>query len=278
MKEEYERVAEELWDRGYAYVKVDEPSLITEVRDSFKYFVERRKEKKDFDFWCHRIPGEHEDDLGLIRSDGKVKDLKWYFHDNVFLRRVLEKNSDNLASSDYDFLEVNQKLFNEINKIGIAITEALDHLYDLDVANQYVLSTADVVPYSTTTMRGIYYPDVLNQNGARKHFDRDFLTIHLGDEGGQLIAVVDGKERIISPPLGYAVVFFGVKVLWVTKGKKEPLIHKSTTQKGLSRFAIVHFGHISIRDYEAKDSYQAEIDYYKKFHKRLLSGEYRWQV
>jgi isopenicillin N synthase-like dioxygenase len=109
-------------------------------------------------------------------------------------------------------------------------------------------------PYSTSVLRFLRYPDIPGQAGAKDHFDKSFLTIHLGDDGGELyIEDRAGQWVLASPPQGMALVFFGVKALYASNGVLTPLRHKATTEPGKVRTAAVLFAHVGL-DIDVQDA------------------------
>jgi hypothetical protein len=159
----------------------------------------------------------------------------------------------------------------------IPVMQALDTLYQLGVTRHFMSSCTEAVPYGTTVLRSLYYPAGDQQVGAVPHLDRGFITAHLGDVGGQLLAYSgkDGAgEVVVSPKPGEMLLFWGVKILWVSGGKIQPLWHGSTVHA--DRFAQVLFGHVPIAEYQVKNALVANEDFYRDFLPRITTGAYRW--
>lgn len=252
--------AKELWEKGITFFPIEE-SLVKPARTGFKDFLKRRDEKKDHSDWSLCRPGEAERDLGLIQRIGGKYDVKSFFHQDGSLFDRLQQGllTD---PKDVNFLSANLHLLHAVNFAGGNLTKVLDNIYGIDCHTDYMQCQRFANPYCATTLRSLFYPDSPTQTGAQAHIDRSFLTIHLGDEGGNLQMLIDDQWQNISPPAGYAVAFFGVKVLWVTNGLKQPLRHRSVTFPGFDRFAFVHFGHVSVGDYLVTNA-QTALEYWQ---------------
>lgn len=252
--------AEQLWEEGYTFFPLDE-ALVEPARCGFKQFLQRRKLQSDQRDWCLQRPGEDESDLGLIQRYGGEYDVKSFFHHDSSLLEQLTQQRLLYDARDTEFLSANSRLLKGVNDIGCQLVEALDELYNLDCSADYLHCLQNGAPYCATTLRSLFYPAGPLQTGAKAHIDRSFLTIHLGDEGGSLQVLIDGQWENISPPAGYGVAFFGVKVLWLTAGTKQPLRHRSVTFPGSDRFAFVHFGHVQLRGYQVTNAQIAQKDW-----------------
>lgn len=276
-----QRVARDLWKNGFSIFPIDR-TLVKPTAVDFKRFLDRRTARNDAESWRFEVPGEGEFDAGLNSRIGQVgKDKKWYFHDNVYLRQRLSKLDVGLYGLDKQFLDDSQRLFSYSSNLAVAIGVELDSLYQLRVSEQIRSCITTVRPFCTSTLRSLYYPDIAGQTGAKAHVDRGLFTIHFGDLGGCLSVVDDvtgSNPRAISPPEGYAVIFWGIKALWVTGGEKHPVWHQSTTTKGEARFAFVNFIHVPITEYLVKDNVEALKDFYQTFLPRIESGEYIWDT
>jgi hypothetical protein len=260
-KTDWERIAKLLWEEGMAIFPIDE-SLVEPARESFKQFLKRRDEKQDHADWCFQRPGEEEYDLGLIQRTGGKYDVKSFFHQDSVLTYGSDLMGQLTDKQDADFLIHNHVLLKSVNEAGRSLTRALEEQFGPQCSWNYSYCSRISMPYCTTTLRSLYYPEGPAQSGAKAHIDRSFLTIHLGDQGGKLQSLdTRGQWMDISPPTGWAVAFFGVKALWVTKGKKGPLKHRSLTIPGNDRFAFVHFGHVPIPGYTVTDAGDA-LDYW----------------
>lgn len=280
-------VMQELWGTGFAFYHLD-PCLAEVQRTGLREFLKRRTERGDADQWAFTRLGEETDnpDVGLEKFDGSEvdpisglpKDCKSRFHDDCTLRERVSQTSLRLSQEDHFFLEQTE-YFREINNaFSYKQAATLDDLQGLHCANEVHLCQQHSTPFATTTQRGLYYSAQQVAGGAQAHIDRSFLSNHSGDQGGKLEAFIDGNWECISPPEGQAVVFLGVKALWVTHGEKQPLLHRSTTTVGEERTATVHFGQIRLCDYELRDSSIAAADYGRLFQERASAGEYHWQL
>jgi isopenicillin N synthase-like dioxygenase len=262
---DWNRVAKVLWEEGVAIFPIDE-SLVEPAREGFKQFLKRRDEKQDHADWCFQRPGESEHDLGLIQRAGGEHDVKSFFHQDSVLTFDSHFVHQFTEPQDVHFLVSNHELLNHVSEAGRFLTKALQEQFGPQCSSAYSYCSRVSMPYCTTTLRSLYYPDGPAQSGAKAHIDRGFLTIHLGDQGGNLQMLINEEWENISPPAGYAVAFFGVKALWVTKGKKGPLRHRSVTIPGHDRFAFVHFGHVPVLNYQVTDA-QAALEYWNSLHK-----------
>jgi hypothetical protein len=248
-------VAKTLWNEGFAFYNFDE-RLVVLARDHLQTFLQRRIDRGDNAAWSFTRPGEEQDlpDLGLSQFDGteddplsgNKKDCKARLHDDCSLRQRLDERGVILCDLDLEFLRHNAILLEAVNQKAYQIALALDELYGLNCANEVLYCQRHVSPFGTTLMRSLFYAALRIISGAQSHIDRSWNTNHLGDLGGVLEAKLSGRWENISPPAGKAVSFFGVKSLWVTRGKKRPLLHRSTTRPGEERFANVHFSHVRL--------------------------------
>jgi len=248
-------VARTLWNEGFAFYNFDE-RLVTTARAHLQTFLQRRMDRGDADAWSFIRPGEEQDlpDLGLSQFDGteddplsgSKKDCKALFHDDCSLRTRLDDRGVILCNLDHEFLRHNAILLDAINQKAYEIALTLDSLYGLRCAAEILYCQYRASAFSTTLLRSLFYPAMSESSGAQAHIDRSWNTNHLGDLGGKLEAKLGRQWENISPPAGQAVSFFGVKSLWVTRGQKRPLLHRSTTRPGEERFANVHFSHVRL--------------------------------
>ena len=114
--------------------------------------------------------------------------------------------------------------------------------------------------YSANVMRLLSYPPQINSIVGKEHIDRGLFTIHLGDQGGKLLAIDNyGNEVCVSPKPGQVLIFFGVKCLWASKGKVRPLRHKAVSTPNHLREAVVTFWHTDNLDgYKVTNAANAE--------------------
>lgn len=202
--------------------------------------------------------GEDEPDVGLVYRSGKNgSDHKYFFHYAHDLR-LSEK-----AQKQFGILK---KLYETLGRLSLNISQQFDDEYaeyfSGPLTTSILQSLLEPLPYSTTTLRGLWYPNTIDQNGAKAHIDRSFISTHLGDEGGKLWALQSHDEKqgvVVSPPKGKALVFFGVKALYVSRGRLQPLLHRSTVEQTGDRKALVQFSHldINIPVIDAKRAYDA---------------------
>lgn len=264
MDKHLEQALARLVGRGFTYLPVDE-SLVVEATEAYKDVMQQLGVFSDQTAVTQQRRGEMEKDLGLIfRPGGTGQDLKYCLHiaKDLDLAKILP-----LVKSKEPFLLL-QELYGHINQLAYEVAVGLSTGYPAFFPGhlpQLVASAASSPrPYNTNTLRCLYYPQAPEQTGAKLHIDRSFLTFHLGDYGGKLLAREDedgGEETIVSPIAGEALIFFGVKVIYPTQGKLRPLWHRSTTDGGV-RNAMVQFVHadFGVEVTTASDSYR---DYFK---------------
>lgn len=274
----WKSIAQKLWEQGTTLLPIDE-SLVRQSREGFKHFLQRRDEQKDHADWSLQRRGEDECDVGLVQRNGGLHDVKSFFHHDDRLNCSLLARGVLTDETDTHFLLQNLALLDSVNEAGKSLARALDTRYGLNCAALYESCLRNGhLPYFTTTLRSLYYRDSPGQVGAQEHIDRSFLTIHLGDQGGSLqTPAANGEWVDISPPEGFAVAFFGVKALWVTKGRKGPLLHRSVTVPGKDRFAFVHFGHVPLKFHSVRKASESAEDFTSLFLPAITSGLYHWQ-
>jgi isopenicillin N synthase-like dioxygenase len=255
-----------LINQGYMFFEVD-LELVQAGMSAWKRLIAMKKDL------VRGLPivrkGEPEADLGLIvRPGAEGGDYKYFFHlAHDFFIYMSGTQKMQLASLEQEFKALEQ-LRKYLNKLAFQIAERLDAEYE-DLFGDLLLpavqdGTSFSVPYATTTLRSLWYPPALRQTGAGIHIDRSLFTIHLGDEGGLLLGHDNERgdgTRVITPPKGYVAVFFGVKALYLSDGKIQPLWHSSTVEEGKDRFAMVHFVQASI-GFEVRQAKEAYKDFY----------------
>jgi len=238
----------ELVTRGYVFIDVRR-DLVEGAHRQYLRLIEAYKDQASEKVAFIR-PGEVEPDLGLIFKNGQDADYKYYLH---YAHDWWRHTRPPLSPVTPQAL---RKLYRFNNQVSVMITKALvksyPTLFPETVVRSTITAALESVPYGTNALRGLYYPaatESQEQTGAKGHYDRGFLTIHLGDAGGQLIAHANEADTVgtaISPPPGKAVVFFGVKAALLTRNCIKPLWHSSRTVPGQDRTAMVHFTHIDV--------------------------------
>lgn len=189
--------------------------------------------------------GEYEPEVGLVYRPGKNgSDHKYFFHYSHDLQFPVEATKQ---------CGVLKKLYEMLGLLSLTIGQQLDdeysELFSSPLAPNILQCLLQSLPYSTTTLRGLWYPNTVDRNGAKAHIDRSFITAHLGDEGGNLWAILnpDDEQGVpVSPPKGKALLFFGVKALHVSGGRLKPLRHRSTVEQDGDRKALVQFTHLDV--------------------------------
>jgi len=195
-------------------------------------------------------PGELPDefDIGLTYKNGtEATDHKFFWHYSHDLRKhfsEIQLQHLNRFAAELEALDRLQKRLEEASRGVIDCLDKVPGLFESGLPDNILASYRRSRPYATTTLRGLWYPAGGAQDGAKRHADRNFLTIHLGDIGGQLLGSVDQdaqQDKLVSPKPGQALVFFGVKAWLLSKRKLPFMWHQSTVEPGHDRQALVHF-------------------------------------
>lgn len=259
----YEKVADDLVENSYAFVPID-TVLVNNAMGATQKLLRTLGDVKR---WALTRDGEHEADVGHITKRYKDGyDEKTYFHFALDLPLLLDNAGVRESAQQKACLQIIEQLHMGLRSIALNIVTALQ------VPERELLSFATDglmrntfrlhEPYNTSVLRYLEYPDINHQTGAREHYDKSLLSIHLGDDGGELYAFDRSGEWVaISPPPGMAVVFFGVKILYATDGKLLPLKHKSTTVPGRMRTAMVMFAHADV-EHQVTDSQKSHDEFY----------------
>jgi hypothetical protein len=241
MSQEVARLVDELFKKGFGYIPIN-AQLINNAKSAAQIFIDSLE-------GCHvgwdfTRQGESSPDVGVIEKIGK--DIKTYFHSTHDM--PLLAHGKRLTSQQRECLRVMDLCRRSLETLGLNIAAELETCFEnVDLKGLMLQASRMTVPYNVSTLRILSYPDVRDQRGASPHYDRSFISIHLGDSGGHLlIQNGDGAWERASPPQGSALVFCGVKVLELTKGRLKPVLHKSTTIRGKERTAAVMFVHADI--------------------------------
>lgn len=264
MDVDYERAAHDLIENGYAFVPID-TVLVNNGMGATRKLLGTISDNKR---WTLTRDGEHEADVGHItKRYTEGYDEKTYFHFALDLPLLLDNAGVRESAQQKACLQIVEQLHMGLRSIALNIVTALqapEHKLLCLATDGLMRNTFRLnEPYNTSVLRYLEYPDVNHQTGAREHYDKSLLSIHLGDKGGELYALDRSDEWVaISPPPGMAVVFFGVKILYATKGKLLPLKHKSTTVPGRMRTAMVMFTHADV-GHQVIDSQKSYDDFYR---------------
>ena len=236
-----------LLNQGQAFVAVDQ----TLVEDANGAMGETIQTLRVGDRPQLVRPGEGDCDVGLVYRPGKSGfDHKYFFHLAPDFTTLADDSGLSYTQLEKQ-LAVLERLYALLGSCAIALGQQIDDefpdLFSGPLATNIQQCLLHQTAYSSTTLRGLWYPAGNNQHGAKKHIDCSFLSIHLGDKGGKLIGLKDEHDEvgeIISPEPGQALIFFGVKAFLASRGKIEPLWHYSTVDVGQDRKALVQFTHI----------------------------------
>lgn len=254
----------QLIDEGHMFIEVND-SLVQAALVAWQRLIAQFKDLPE-GFLITR-KGERESDLGLIfRLGGVGYDYKYFFHlahDFCNFMSQLEKQQFGAYEEEFHVIEALRKHLNEVAfQIASKLDDKHSHLFLETLLPNLRTCTRCSTPYATTTLRSLWYPPAPTQKGARVHIDRCFFAVHVGDSGGALFGY-DNEQgenaRPVSPPLGHAVVFFGVKALYLSDGRVSPLWHGSTVDEGRDRLAMVQFvqADIGFEVPKASDAYKA---------------------
>ncbi len=260
----YRKIVTELVRDGYVFVRINSV-LVSDAQAALKKFLQSLGD--NFEQWALTREGESEADVGVI---SKLKqggfDEKMYVHFAHDLPVILEKAGIKETKQQRACLTLIERLYQELKDMALGVIDELDRkklLVEGDflriVKNTFKLPK----PHNVSVLRYLNYPDTPDYTAAKEHFDKSFLTIHLGDESGELYIVdKDEQWKSVSPPQGMALLFFGVKALYASKGLISPLRHKSVTTPGQARTAMVMFVHADVGR-EIADAGEAYAAFYR---------------
>lgn len=260
----------QLVDNGFMFVPIN-PVMVDTANVAWRWFIEEEKDSKEGFAITRR--GEQEPDLGhIIRTGENGGDRKHFFHlahDMCFYMNAYEKQRFRCYEREYLLLDTFRSY---LNSIALGVVKALDvefgHIFERSLEEDVRRSMLFSRQYATTTLRSLWYPPEPDQRGAAIHIDRSLLTIHVGDRGGKLLAYsndLGSDPVVITPPVGMAVMFFGVKALYLSRGAVSPLWHGSLTELGQERYAMVQFVQTDIgfdvsNARDALDAFYAKVD------------------
>gem|GEM_PF-2801013 len=245
----FENAAEEIIDQGWTYLDCPahcDPQLVV---DGIPAFFERRK--LDDRVWLGNRPGEDEADVGhkVSTSDdknhsGRPKDAKQHLMFSEDMAEILFTQHGTEVFRDPE----DEKLLHatdELHRSGLemcrGLLEALDTLLKpkVSLATAFDYAHCQYAPTATSATRLMEY----FINGGQSHFDRDAITAHWKDKGGDLFAICPKteKEMVVSPPEGKVLFFPSTKLQIATEGGLPAIRHGSYCKKGKARLAVVTF-------------------------------------
>ncbi len=234
---------EDLLKDGYAYIPIEALAVMNAQMAAKRLMRSIGEDPR----WSITRPGEEEPDLGVIsRSKQQGYDEKSFFHFAVDLPVHAPKN---ITKQQKACLRIIESLYHTLKSLASNLVSEMAKREEIPI--EYLCDPLVPFrmqrPYGTSVLRFLHYPDTPNQTGAKEHYDKGFLTIHLGDDGGELYVMDDqGNWVLASPPQGMALVFFGVKALYASNGVLKPIKHKSVTEPGKVRTAAVLFAHLDV--------------------------------
>ncbi len=245
-------VVNELVTRGYVRVPFEvhriPEELIRTVSDTMASVI---KQSRQFDerFTLTRR-GESEPDMLLVhRGVAEGKDHKSFVHYSHDIPISLQKEIIERIPTWVSLSRLQLELNRFVERICAVLETEHSSLFGAQLSPLFRRSVTRSIPYSTTTLRGVFYPPSLEQKGAKAHFDRSFLTAHLGDQGGNLYAhhaLQRGSSVSVSPRTGEILLFWGVKAFMLSQGRVVPLYHSASTLQYRERRALVRFNHLTV--------------------------------
>lgn len=260
--------AEALSVQGYVIIPGYDNSLSVSAQDYFSEFLKRWSldELRTLTRTHEERPdGKYEPDDGFIdwagtvtqSSNGFQKDVKRMFHYRPdFWKMFLGCMSMNMPQKSFSIetrflLQKCQSLFVYHMQIALALLVAFDRLQIIPGSFAHAFQECLEYPVATSRslVRLIDYPSQIGTERARVHFDRSFLTLHAGDEGGELfVRHEDGTEVVVSPKPGEILAFWGAKATLHTKDCAHvlsPVAHGARGAQNSTRRAVVSFWHIN---------------------------------
>lgn len=245
-------VVNKLVTRGYVQVPFEvhriPEELISTASDTMASFI-RQSRQFDERFTITRR-GESEPDMLLVhRGAAEGKDHKSFVHYSHDIPTTLQKEILGRVPTWVSLQTLETELNRFIESVCFVLEARYPSLFGASLVPLFRNSVTRSIPYSTTTLRGVFYPPSLEQKGAKAHFDRSFLTAHLGDQGGNLYAhhaLQRGSSVSVSPRTGEILLFWGVKAFILSRGRVVPLFHSASTLQYRERRALVRFNHVTV--------------------------------
>ena len=188
--------------------------------------------------------------VGIETAVGeKVPDQKEFWHHGPVLTSSHDKNIPKNIKIDEvpDFNSNFDKLFFELNSIGLRVLKVIARSLDLD--ENYFIKWAE---NGNSLLRPIHYPpvnDLSNIHRARAHEDINLITLLIGAEEGGLEVLNKNNEWIKVKPSSNAIVCnIGDMMQLVTEKKLKSTTHRVvqySDQECKSRYSIPFFLHPS---------------------------------
>jgi hypothetical protein len=252
----------QLRDVGYARIQNCEALYQQNTQNYFSEMIERYGVDAllRFSFECEkRDDKRYEPDDGFLHRNASYssKDTKYIFHYRPRLwalihKRGLEHPYERTIHSDIcSFMKLCHETYVLHRDLMVALMDVFDSLNVLPCSlREAVQKSLDYpMPTSRSVLRLLHYPPQREGVCARVHFDRAFLTIHAGGEGGNLfIRHQNGEEEVIVTRQNEVFVFWGAKAKIIAAehgGVLTPTAHGSCGNKNELRRATVSFWHIN---------------------------------
>jgi hypothetical protein len=269
----YENAAQEIINQGWTYLDCPTHCDPQAVVDGIPAFFERRK--SDSRTWLGNRFGEDEADAGHKVStpadknhSGRPKDAKQHLMFSEDMAEILFTQHGTEVFKDPDD-ETLLHQTDELHRSGLemcrGLLTALDTLLEpkVSLVNAFDYAHGQYAPTATSATRLMQY----FINGGQSHLDRDAITAHWRDKGGDLFAICPktGKELVVSPPPGKVLFFPSTKLQIATEGKLRAIKHGSYCEAGVARLAAVTFCQLVtypwVRDQE--EAIQAGLEKYR---------------
>lgn len=245
-------VVNELVSKGYVKVPLEVHRIPDElIRTAIDTMSSVIKKSNHFDkrFTLTRR-GESEPDMLLVhRHAEEGKDHKSFMHYSHDIPKQLQAEISRIVPNWNTLQRLDIELNRFIENVCGVLEKEHKALFGIELSSRFRRSITRSMPYNTTTLRGVYYPPSLEQKGAKAHFDRCFITAHLGDQGGNLYAhhaLQRGSSVSVSPKSGEILLFWGVKAFMLSRGAVVPLYHSASTLQYRERRALVRFNHLAV--------------------------------
>jgi hypothetical protein len=231
-------------------VQAEAEKLVGELYDAVSDLKEARIDLREFCFdFDHVYHGQdHDPDTGFIIRGGeavdgesRTYDTKISFNYHPFIWEFITGGLQwRLPARFSSFLYKCRDWFVESENLGLAIVCELDKQFPgYDFAKSVREAAKHQTPYAHSGFRIVTYPNGGERGAASDHTDKSFLSIHLGEQNGNL--AVEGKI-LPHASTDRAYVFFGEKAEKMTDKRLRALRHGSVSN-GAERWAVVFFLH-----------------------------------
>jgi hypothetical protein len=254
---------QQLCENGYCYITYRQSFSAIEAMQKFSALLEKWNDPmlwRQLTLRLEKRPdGVLEADDGFIspESGGMFKELKQLFHyrpssEAKIVAALRGVGNEAFFNDVFDLLEKCRNVYSVQLLIVIGVLAEIAKNYPELAPLLRDFETNDVSPVLTgrSVLRLLDYPPEAGMEKTSAHCDRALITFHAGDDGGELYAITrGGKEIVVSPKRGEALLFWGEKAEIATRNLKKgltPLEHGSRGNIGERRRAVVSFFHTNI--------------------------------